>query len=139
MPLLEHPLDKSWGCPTSHCFARASLFGAPDGFRTFLGRFHVACLVVLLDWVPGHFPNDEFCLGRFDGTAVYEHSAPRKGEHLDWGTYVFNYGDVEVSNFRSANALSWLKKFHIDGIRLDAVASMLSLDESREEGEWVPN
>ncbi|TVM34546.1 1,4-alpha-glucan branching protein GlgB [Oceanidesulfovibrio marinus] len=139
MPVAEHPLDESWGYQTSHYFAPTSRFGAPDDFRTFVDRCHGAGLGVLLDWVPGHFPKDEWCLGRFDGTAVYEHSDPRQGEHPDWGTYIFNYGRSEVRNFLFANALYWLKEFHIDGIRIDAVASMLYLDYSREEGEWVPN
>ncbi|MHC1701701.1 MAG: 1,4-alpha-glucan branching protein GlgB [Humidesulfovibrio sp.] len=139
MPLAEHPLDESWGYQTSHYFAPTSRFGEPDGLRYFVNRCHQEGIGVILDWVPGHFPKDDWCLGRFDGTALFEHEDPRKGEHPDWGTYIFNYSRHEVKNFLLANALYWFKEFHIDGIRIDAVASMLYLDYSREAGEWIPN
>ncbi len=139
MPLAEHPLDESWGYQTSHYFAPTSRFGDPDELRFLVDRCHQEGIGVILDWVPGHFPKDEWCLGRFDGTALYEHEDPRKGEHPDWGTYIFNYGRHEVRNFLLANALYWFKEFHIDCIRIDAVASMLYLDYSREAGDWIPN
>ena len=139
MPLAEHPLDESWGYQVSHFYAPTSRFGKPEEFKAFVDRCHLEGIGVLLDWVPGHFPKDDWCLGRFDGTALYEHSDPRQGEHPDWGTYIFNYGRHEVRGFLFANALYWLKEFHIDGLRIDAVASMLYLDYSREEGEWLPN
>lgn len=139
LPLAEHPLDESWGYQTSHYYSPSSRFGSPDQLRAFIDRCHQAGLGVILDWVPGHFPKDEWCLGRFDGTALYEHQDPRKGEHPDWGTYIFNYGRHEVRNFLFANALYWLKEFHFDGLRIDAVASMLYLDYSRRLGQWIPN
>ena len=139
LPLAEHPLDESWGYQVSHFYAPSSRFGTPEDFKTLVDRCHQAGLGVLLDWVPGHFPKDAWCLGRFDGTALYEHADPRQGEHPDWGTYIFNYSRHEVRNFLLANALYWLKEFHIDGLRIDAVASMLYLDYSRKEGEWIPN
>ena len=139
MPLAEHPLDESWGYQVSHFYAPTSRFGRPEELKHFIDTCHQAGLGVLLDWVPGHFPKDDWCLGRFDGTALYEHMDPRLGEHPDWGTYIFNYGRHEVRGFLLANALYWLKEFHFDGLRIDAVASMLYLDYSREEGEWLPN
>jgi 1,4-alpha-glucan branching enzyme len=139
MPLAEHPLDLSWGYQTGHYYAPSSRFGKPEQLKRFINSCHEAGLGVLLDWVPAHFPKDEWGLGRFDGTALYEHSDPQKGEHPDWGTYIFNYGRHEVHNFILANGLYWLEEFHFDGLRLDAVASMIYLDYSRKEGEWAPN
>ena len=139
LPLKEHPYGPSWGYQVSAFYAPSSRYGTPDDLRFLVDHLHKAGVGVIMDWVPAHFPKDAFALGRFDGTALYEHLDPRKGEHPDWGTYIFNYGRHEVRNFLIANALYWLREFHLDGLRVDAVASMLYLDYSRKEGEWVPN
>jgi 1,4-alpha-glucan branching enzyme len=139
MPIMEHPLDESWGYQVTAPFSVTSRYGVPEDFMYFVDSCHTNDLGVLLDWVPAHFPKDAHSLGGFDGTALYEHEDARLGSHPEWGTFIYNYGRSEVSNYLIANALFWLDKYHIDGLRVDAVASMLYLDYSRKEGEWLPN
>lgn len=139
LPIQEHPLDESWGYQVSGYYSVTSRFGTIEDFQWFVNHFHDHQVGVILDWVPGHFPTDDFSLGRFDGTALYEHADDRQGFHPHWSTYIFNFGRHEVVNFLIANALFWFEKMHIDGLRVDAVASMLYLNYGREKGEWIPN
>jgi len=139
LPVAEHPYGPSWGYQVTSYFAPSARFGTPDELRHLIDTLHQAGIGVIIDWVPAHFPKDEWALAKFDGTALYEHPDPRRGEHPDWGTYIFNFGRTEVRNFLVANAVFWLEEFHVDGLRVDAVASMLYLDYSRADNDWAPN